>query len=133
MYNAETMSDLVITSTIKTYPKNNPYEAIKRKILGVKYDLSLVFVGEKKASSLNLVHRKKSYVPNVLSFPLTENAGEIFICPHVAKKEAKDFNLSTNGYVAYLFIHGLLHLKGLDHSDTMDKLEQKYLKEFKIT
>lgn len=106
---------------------------MKRIILGAKYELSLVFIGNKRAATLNQTYRKKTYSPNVLSFPLSDTAGEMFIAPLVAKTEADKFNLTVDGYVAYLFIHGLLHLKGLDHGDEMDKLEHKYLKKFSIT
>jgi len=126
------MSTFSLTTTVKKYPKNIPYEEIKRKILGAKYELSLAFVGKKKASSINLISRKKKYSPNVLSFPLTHNIGEIIICPDTTNNEAKEFNLSKDGYIAFLFIHGLLHLKGLDHGDKMEILEKKYLKLFKI-
>ncbi len=124
---------LVISSTVNTYPKQLPFAAIKTAILGATYDLSLAFIGEKRAATLNQKYRNKSYTPNVLSFPLTEKVGEIFICPAVAKREAASFSLSAEGYVAYLFIHGCLHLKGHDHGDTMDKLERKYLKAFAIS
>jgi probable rRNA maturation factor len=127
------MNTFCITSTIKSYPKKHPYEEMKRKILGAKYDLSLVFIGEKRAATLNKTYRSKTYAPNVLSFPLSESAGEIFISPLVAAREAKKFNLTPTGYVAFLFIHGLLHLKGIDHGDEMDALERKYLKSFSIT
>jgi len=105
---------------------------MKRKILGARYELSLAFVGKARAASLNRQYRQKTYSPNVLSFPLTNTSGEIVICPLVAKSEAAQFNLSVDGYVAFLFIHGLLHLKGYDHGDTMEKLESKYLKAFNI-
>ncbi len=127
------MNTFTIASTVKKYPKNHPYQEVKNKILGTKYDLSLTFVGTKRAAKLNQTYRNKSYVPNVLSFPLTDGVGEIFICPSVAQSEAAKFDLSTSGYVVYLFIHGLLHLKGLDHGDTMEKLERKYLKLFNIS
>jgi probable rRNA maturation factor len=127
------MDTCVITSTVRVYPTDLPFAAIKQAILGTKYELSLAFVGEKRATSLNMSYRKKTYAPNVLSFPLTDTAGEIFICPNIAKREAAKFNLSPSGYVAYLFIHGCLHLKGHDHGDTMDKLERKYLKTFNIS
>jgi len=127
------MNTLSVSSTVKNYPKQHPYGEMKRSILGTKYELSLVFVGNKRAAALNQTYRKKTYSPNVLSFPLSDTAGEIFITPAVAKSEAAKFNLSTDGYIAFLFIHGLLHLKGLDHSDEMDKLEQKYLTKFSIT
>lgn len=123
---------ITIAHTIRTYP-TLPYEKIAYTILGKNYDLSLTFVGTTRAQALNQTYRKKDYVPNVLSFPLTESAGEIYICPAVAKTEADAHNLSVSGYIGFLFIHGCLHLKGYDHSDTMDKEEQRYLKKFSLT
>ncbi len=120
-----------LTSTIAKYPKF-PYQEIKEAILGKKYSLSVAFVGTKRAQKLNVEYRQKSYVPNVLSFPLDSETGEIFICPEIAYGEAKDFNLSKEGYIAFLFIHGLLHLKGYDHGDTMESLERRYMKKFAI-
>jgi probable rRNA maturation factor len=105
---------------------------MKEAILGKKYDLTLAFVGPKQAQSLNKAYRKKDYVPNVLSFPLTKDTGEAYICLSVAKKEYKKFGMTYDGYVGYLFIHALLHLKGLDHGEKMDKAEQKYCKVFGI-
>jgi probable rRNA maturation factor len=126
------MDSLSISSTVASYPKH-PYETIKNTILGKQYTLSLSFVGETRAQRFNIEYRQKDYIPNVLSFPLDERTGEIIICPAVAKKQAKDFNLSVDGYIAYLFIHGCVHLKGHDHGATMDKLEQKYVRQFKIS
>lgn len=121
-----------ITSTVATYP-TWPYEKMKTAVMGASYELSLSFVGATRAQAFNVKYRKKSYVPNVLSFPLTPSVGEIIICPQVAKREAKNFNLSVEGYIAYLFIHGLVHLKGHDHGDTMEKLEQKFLRQFNVS
>jgi len=126
------MSHFSLTSTVKQYP-DHPYEAIKDAVLGKRYEASLVFVGPARASSLNQTYRHKSYTPNVLSFPLHETAGEIFICPHIAAKEAVDYNLSVSGYIAFLFIHGLLHLKGFDHGATMEGQEARFMKRFKIS
>jgi probable rRNA maturation factor len=126
------METLSITSTVKKYPPYE-YQAMKDAILGKRYILSLVFIGAKRAAQLNEQYRKKTYAPNVLSFPLDERTGEIFICPQIAKTQAAKYKLSVNGYVAFLFIHGLLHLKGHNHSDTMDKQEQKYLTRFNIS
>ena len=59
-------------------------------------------------------------VSNVLAFPLSKKSGEILIC-----KEA------TAPYtVAYLFIHGCLHLRGMRHGATMERIERHYLKRF---
>jgi len=120
---------LTISHTARSYPKH-PYEAMKDAVLGKSYALSLTFVGEKRAQALNKAHRNASYVPNVLSFPLDQHAGEIYITPQVAAREAHTFRLTPKGYVGFLFIHGLLHLKGYPHGATMDKAEQKYMKLF---
>lgn len=122
---------LSITSTVKSYPRHK-YADMAEKILGKRYDLSLVFVGRTRAATLNKAYRNKAYSPNVLSFPLDERTGEIFICPQVAASEAAKFDLSVKGYVGFLFIHGCLHLKGLDHGATMDKQEQKWVKHFAL-
>lgn len=107
-----------------------PYSTMKDAILGKKYNLTLVFIGEKRAQALNKAHRHATYIPNVLSFPLDDTTGEIYIAPSVAKRECKKFNLTPFGYIGFLFIHGLLHLKGLDHGDTMDAVEKRYMKRF---
>lgn len=119
------METFCITTTAKSYPKL-PYESIKNDILGKRYTVSLAFVGGTRAQALNKAYRNKTYIPNVLSFPLDTSTGEIYITPTIARKEAKKFNMTPNGYIGFLFIHGCLHLKGHDHGDHMDKLEQKY-------
>jgi len=118
-----------ISSTVKKYPKH-PYEEIKNQILDRRYDLSLAFVGKTRAATLNQRYRNKTYSPNVLSFPLDAGAGEVIICPQIANKEAANFDLTPRTYVAFLFIHGCLHLKGHDHGATMERLEQSWLKKF---
>jgi len=105
---------------------------MKEAVLGESYQLSLNFVGEKRAKALNQKYRKASYVPNVLSFPLEKNFGEVYITPNIAKREAKKFGLSPQNYIGYLFIHGLLHLKGHVHNDTMSKAEKRYMKRFEL-
>ena len=126
------MKTFSIASTVKSYP-SLPYEEMRNAVRGKKFNLSLVFVGETRAQRLNIENRGKDYVPNVLSFPLSEESGEIFICPRAAAKEAADFRLSFKGYIGFLVIHGMLHLAGYDHSDEMDTLEQKYLTKFKLS
>lgn len=128
---ASSIASFSLSSTVAHYPAF-AYKAVKDAILGPTYCLSLTFIGTKRAAAYNKQYRQKDYVPNVLSFPLTETTGEIFICPKKSYPEAVAHNLSPKGYIVYLFIHGLLHLKGHDHSDDMDTLEQQYLRKFKV-
>lgn len=109
-----------------------PYADMQKTVLGASYELTLAFIGEKRAQELNRAHRKATYVPNVLSFPLDDRHGEIYITPLVARREAHKFNMTVRGYIGYLFIHGLLHLKGYDHGATMEKAEKRYVAQYRL-
>ncbi|HVV39340.1 MAG TPA: rRNA maturation RNAse YbeY [Candidatus Paceibacterota bacterium] len=99
-----------------------PFRLIKESILGKEYDLSVALVPPAQMRSITLKTKNKDKVSNVLSFPLTENSGEILICPTAAAPYT----------VGYLFIHGCLHLKGHKHSDTMERIEHALLKRFEL-
>ncbi len=94
------------------------------------WEISLVFVGATRAKELNQRLRKKDYVPNVLSYVSGTKSGEIIICLAVAREQAPQHELSYTDFVAFLFIHGLYHLKGLPHGATMERLERKTLARF---
>lgn len=104
-----------------------PYLSIKEKILGKKYDLSVIFCTPQESRVRNQAYRHKDYPTNILSFPLSPGEGEIYISLSVAKKDAKNFDMSYLKFLHLLIIHGCLHLKGVDHGSTMEKLEEKYL------
>jgi probable rRNA maturation factor len=107
-----------------------PFVAIKDKILGKDYELSLVFATKSLSKKLNNIHRGKNYPTNILSFPLDKKSGEIFIEPVKARLDAPEFDMNYTKFIKFLFIHGCLHLKGMQHSSTMDKAEKKFLKIF---
>lgn len=118
-----------VSYTTRTRPPL-PHTEVAHEILDSDYSLSVVFIGDKKSRSLNEEHRGKSYVPNVLSFPLDAKHGEIYINPNQAAREAPKHGMSRKKFIWYLFIHGLLHLKGYQHGATMEKAEARYLKRF---
>lgn len=106
-----------------------PYEKALEEILP-GWDMSLVFAGTTRAQKMNIALRKKDYIPNVLSYVAGEKSGEIIICPEIAKKQAPEYEMSYTAFVGFLFIHGCLHLKGMQHGDTMDRKELALLKRF---
>jgi probable rRNA maturation factor len=114
---------------VKTPPV---FENIKEDVLGKRYDLSLAFLSPAEMKKITFRTKGKRKASNVLAFPLSKTSGEILICPDTAKKEAKDFHMNQREFLAYLFIHGLLHLKGHAHSATMESAEQKLLTRFQI-
>lgn len=107
-----------------------PYLPIKEKILGKKYDLTIIFCSPKESQERNKIYRDKDYPTNILSFPLSQEEGEIYISLSTVRRDAKKFEMSYNKFLHLLVIHGILHLKGLDHGSTMEKLEDTYLNKF---
>ncbi len=107
-----------------------PFVKIKNDILGKKYILSVAYVDENTSKRLNNLYRGKNKSTNVLSFRLHKNEGELVLCPAVVKREAKDFDKTFPEFLGFLVIHGMLHLKGMDHSDTMERREKKYDKKY---
>lgn len=103
-----------------------PFVQIKNDILGKKYSLSVAFISENKIKEINNQYRKKNKATNILSFSLSKNEGEILLCPALIKKETKKFNRNFTQLVGFLVIHGMLHLKGREHSSTMEKEENFY-------
>jgi len=119
-----------ITNTTRGTIPSVPFANIKDKILGKKYELSLVFIGEKTSKTLNNRYRGKNKPTNILSFTIDKNSGEIFITPTVAKKQYKSFEKMYDEFITFLFIHGLLHLKGMEHGSKMERAEERLLKQF---
>lgn len=116
-----------------------PFIDIAKAILP-GWEISLVFAGEQRAQQLNIALRNKDYIPNVLSYETSsksargsQRSGEIIICPGIAKKEASSYGMSYKKFIAYLFIHGLLHLKGQPHGATMEKKERELMTRFGFT
>ena len=122
-------------SIIKKTKDNLPrlsFALMKEKVLGKDYDLSLVFIDEKEIHELTKTHRNVDSATDILSFPLDEKSGEIFICLSKTKVMAKEFDRKYKNFLAFLFIHGLVHLLGYDHGDKMEEEEKKYRKIFNI-
>lgn len=109
-----------------------PFLLMKEAVLGKEYELSLVFVDDKESRTLNMENRGKDYVPNVLSFPLNDTSGEMFINPKEAKRQAKEFDRTPENMIGFLFIHGLCHLKGMTHGSKMEAVEAKFRKIFGV-
>lgn len=108
------------------------FRDIAKEALGDDYELSVAFISPKKMARLNKIYRGKDAPTDILSFPLGKNEGEIYICPSEARREAKRFDRSYSNFLPFLFIHGCVHLKGHDHGGTMERIEAKLRRKFKV-
>ncbi len=121
-----------LTNATKGKLPRLPFSLMKESVLGKRYELSLVFTDTKFMQKLNRAYRGKNRPTDILSFPLSHQNGEIIICVAEACKEARKFGRLLPNFLAFLFIHGLVHLKGFRHGGKMERQELKFRKRFGV-
>ena len=105
-------------------------------------EMSLSIVSPEQIQELNKSFREVDKVTDVLSFPTCDNPprgaitvvcedvnpetdlvniGDIVICMERAKEQAKEYGHSLKRELAFLSLHGLLHLLGYDHIEEEDE------------
>ncbi len=95
--------------------------------LEINKEISLSFCSAEEIQKLNCQYRAKDYVTDVLSFPAAIDGvdlpvlGDIVICAAQAEKQAEELGHSLERELAFLFVHGLLHLLGYDHEVSEDE------------
>ncbi len=103
-----------------------PFSRLKDAILGPAYELSVASVSASVSQKLNAHYRGKNNPTNILSFPLTKKSGELILHLPTARKEYKKFGMTYDDFLLYLVIHGMLHLKGMEHGGIMERAERKF-------
>lgn len=93
---------------------------------------SLVLINDEKMHELNKTFRGIDRTTDVLSFAFEDNEkmvynirqlGEIYISVDKLEQQAHDYGHSEVRELAFLTVHGLLHLLGYDH--TLGEKEEK--------
>ncbi len=110
------------------------------------YEVSLSLVTADEIRALNHQYRGKDKATDVLSFPIDEQfqpeeekmLGDIVISTEAVIQQAKEYEHSVEREIAYLFVHGLLHLLGYNHLEPEDKekmriVEEEILSQLEIT
>ena len=108
-------------------------------------EVELSFVADAEMTRLNFDHMGERSPTDVLSFPLADPGdledrdrplflGEIYISVDTARAQARAARRPYRREVAYLAIHGLLHLLGYDHAGAaarrrMTAVESRLLRE----
>jgi probable rRNA maturation factor len=83
--------------------------------------ISVTFVGRDTMRRLNAEHKQHDYPTDVLTFSLTDPsgrlAGDVYICPWVARREARTRAIPLREELIRLIVHGTLHALGRDHPE----------------
>ncbi len=91
-------------------------------------EIAITLVGDNEMRELNRQYRGVDESTDVLTFPSptipgSNLVGDIAICADFASRQASFRGVSTRTEIAYLAIHGLLHLRGFDDQSTSDRSE----------
>ena len=81
-------------------------------------ELSIIFVGRKRAKDLNIKYRQKNYIPQVLGFPMSKvvdvdgliHLGDIVICTQKLKYESVFLNKNIDDVLDEWMVHGVENL-----------------------
>jgi len=123
--------------------KDNPCEWLSRtnvKEIEGRGEFSLVLVSDKKIRELNRLWRGFDKATDVLSFPMeTEipekslpyDLGEIIISMDTAKMQADELGHGFERELAFLIVHGMLHVLGFDH-ETKEEEKEMFGRQRKI-
>ncbi len=83
--------------------------------------ISVTFVGRDTMRRLNAHHKRHDYPTDVLTFALADPtgriAGDVYICPWVARREARARSIPLREELIRLIVHGTLHALGRDHPE----------------
>jgi probable rRNA maturation factor len=125
------MSFTIINETNEKIP-HVEFEAIKDEVLGKDYSLNVIITTSEHMKQLNTIYRNKEHSTDILSFPLSDTEGEIYIATKETREEAKKFDRSYENFFSFLFIHGCTHLKGHDHGGIMEGIEKQVRAKFGV-
>lgn len=83
--------------------------------------ISVTFLGRDAMRRLNSRHRGHDRPTDVLSFALEEPdggaVGDVYVCAHVAEREARARGIPLREELIRLVVHGTLHALGREHPD----------------
>ena len=109
----------------QTEHKEVPIKKLLKNVFDLieeKNNMQIILVTREEMQRLNNYYRKKDYVTDVLSFENDDNSlGDIFICVDRATEQAIEYGHSFEREIAFLAVHGYLHLKGFDHETESDE------------
>jgi len=87
--------------------------------------VSVSFVGRERMRVLNSKWKHRDEPTDVLAFALADPrgvlAGDIYICPWVAAREARARGIPIRRELHRLVVHGVLHVLGHDHPAGEDR------------
>jgi probable rRNA maturation factor len=87
--------------------------------------ISVTFLGRDSMRRLNAEHKGHDRPTDVLTFrlasPAGQTIGDVYICPWVARREARALEVPLRQELIRLVVHGTLHALGRDHPEGRER------------
>ena len=115
-------------------------------------EVSIVLADDEYIRQLNRQYRSKDMPTDVLSFAMNDHCaedhepditeapedieillGDIVISLETTARQAQEFGHSLERELAYLTVHGMLHLLGYDHEEEEDRAEMRQEEEYVLS
>lgn len=94
---------------------------------GLQGEITVLLTGDARVRTLNREFRGKNKATDVLSFPADTRsgvAGDLAISLETARRQAMEYGHTLLTEIRILMLHGLLHLKGMDHETDNGEMAQ---------
>ncbi len=95
-----------------------------------KREFHCLITNDAELQALNLKFRRKNVPTDVLSFPSDspDSIGDIAISRQRARIQAREWGHSLEDEIRILMLHGVLHLKGMDHDSDFGQMARAELR-----
>lgn len=114
--------------------KTKDFERLIRRVFSsihLDKHFNIIFVDDVQIQNMNKQYRKIDKVTDVISFALCDDdenemvdeLGDIFIDLQQARRQAETYGHTIEREVAFLAVHGYLHLCGYDHMTKEEELK----------
>lgn len=112
----------VVTVTgASVLPVRTVVRAVQRVVAGEQQraNMAITFLGPRRMRALNAEYLQHDCVTDVISFALPQPdgsvAGDVYVCPYVAARQARHLGIPVREELLRLLVHGTLHVLGWDH------------------
>lgn len=130
-----------VTEDLEELIENVVYTALAEEDADLANEVSVVLVDDTYIHKMNLEYRGIDRPTDVLSFAMLEEdetepeilgeqdsepmLGDIIISLETALRQAAEYNHSVQREIAFLTLHGMLHLLGYDHMEEAETKEMR--------
>ena len=121
------MSDITVGGRARALPERTVRRVVRAVLQGERRRaaVSVTFLGRDAMRRLNAEYKGHDRPTDVIAFALRgahgDPAGDVYVCPWVARREADARGIGVREELVRLLVHGTLHVLGHDHPSGLSR------------